>query len=112
MNFICAPDLFRYCYDNANTDISYAMAYVSVKGGIVGTYNYGLYGRVCGYLFKPLSNVSTLKGVFHTNYNITPYAWPYGNESGLMFAPELLSYNKALKGIPELFRGIKIPANV
>lgn len=112
MNFICAPDLFRYCYDNANTDISYAMAYVSVKGGITSTYNYGLYGRVCGYLFKPLSNVSTLKGVFHTNYNITPYAWPYGNESGLMFAPELLSYNKALKSIPKLFRGIKIPANV
>ena len=112
MNFICPPDLFRYCYNNVNTTLQNVISDCTQRGRTNASYTYGLYGRVPGYIFKTLTNVNNIVGVFSNNDNLTPYTWRYGNEYGQMFSPNLLSNNKSLKNISYLFSGLIIPSNV
>ena len=112
MNFICPPDLFRYCKNDVDTTIQKVLSECTQRGQSTASYLYGLYGRVPSYIFKPLSNVNNIVGVFSNNDNLTPYTWRYGDEFGQMFSPDLLSSNRYLKSISYLFSGLTIPANV
>ena len=76
-NFCTPPDLFRYCNPSPNIEYMFAnCGMYSHNGSYPGreklfgtgttpTYNsYGLTGRLCPYLLKPLPNLLSLKGTF------------------------------------------------
>ena len=113
MNYIVPSDLFKYCVNNTNTNISYVLV-GSGRKTITGVqrYNYGIYGRIPSRLFKPLTNISSLSNVFAYCYCINPYTWNDENNNGQMFPPDMLSNNTALKSVSGLFKGIYVPAKV
>jgi hypothetical protein len=83
MNYIVPSDLFKYCVNNTNTNISYVLVSSGRKTNIgVQRYNYGIYGRIPSRLFKPLTNISSLSNVFAYCYCINPYTWNDENNNG------------------------------
>jgi hypothetical protein len=113
MNYICAPDLFRYCANSNQLTLDYVLGNASVytTGQNVRT-NQGIYGRVPKYLFKHLTAVQKLSNVFYLNLNITPYTWNDETNSGMMIHPDTLYYNKSLLNVSGLFAGIHVPAKI
>lgn len=113
MNYICPPDIFRYCYNNSSTDVTNVFFRGSRKtdGGIKRE-NYGIYGRIPEDIFKPITAVTSLVNTFQYCYNIAPYTWSDGNTSGQMFPPNLFTSNTVLRQIAGLFSGVIIPENV
>lgn len=76
--FCCAPDLFRYCKPNANiTNIFYCCGMASHNianadrkevfntGTTNDSKSYGLKGRLCPYLLKPLTELADLSQAFY-----------------------------------------------
>lgn len=113
MNYICPPDLFKYCANNTNTNISFSLYSSSRKNDSgVQSADYGLYGRIPKKLFKHLTQINSLSNIFAYSYNILPYTWNTTDTNGQMFHPELLANNTSLKDISGLFIGVMIPANV
>lgn len=75
--FCCPPDLFRYCTDNANIR---GMFYCSgVRGhstnyGEAVEYNhFGIKGRICPYLLKPVKNITDISHMFERCKLISSY---------------------------------------
>lgn len=98
MNYIVPSDLFKYCQDNASTNIQnilYNSGRKSDSG--VQRYNYGIYGRIPNRIFKHLPNISNISNVFAYCYCITPYTWQNETSNGQMFPSDMLSNNIALK---------------
>lgn len=70
--FICAPDLLRYCTSNC------AVSYLFADSGVRGMnsrwqvssdlnnnkYIFGIKGRICSYLLKPVSETTDVSGMF------------------------------------------------
>lgn len=113
MNYICPPDLFRYCTTSAN--VAYCLSNSSVYTWEPGNQyreNYGIYGRISPILFKPLTAVTTLSHVFYNCHNVTPYTWNTPEEYGKIVHPDLLANNRSLTDVSGLFRGIYIPENI
>lgn len=113
MNYICSPDLFRYCVNSTSTRLDYALGNVSVYtvGPNVRT-NQGIYGRVPKYLFKPLTNIQNLHYVFYQNLNITPYTWHDEQSNGNMLHPDTFRSNTQLINITGIFAGIHVPSKI
>lgn len=115
MNYIVPSDLFKYCVNNTNTNISDALTSTSSGRKTnygVQRYNYGIYGRIPNRIFKTLTNISSLTNVFAYCYCINPYTWNDDSNNGQMFPSDMLSNNTALKSVSGLFRGIYIPTKV
>lgn len=112
-NYICAPDLFRYCKDTAALQLEYVLADVSYyTAGTNVRENQGIYGRIPKYLFKPLTTIQSLANVFYLNRNITPYTWYDDQSSGNMLHVDTFTANTALTNISGIFAGIHVPANI
>ena len=113
MNYICAPDLFRYCKNTSSLTLSYVLGNVSTYtvGSNVRT-NQGIYGRIPKYLFQPVSLAQNLNYVFYMNMGITPYTWYDDDNYGNMIHVDTLSYNTGLKSVQGIFAGIHVPANI
>lgn len=113
MNYIVPSDLFKYCVNNTNTNISNVLTgsgRKTVNG--VQRYNYGIYGRIPNRIFKTLTNISSLTNVFAYCRCINPYTWNDDSNNGQMFPSDMLSNNTALESVSGLFCGIYIPAKV
>ena len=92
-NYICAPDIFRYCVNAYDTSISSAFRYGSPL--ITGD-GCGLKGTIPPFIFEPLSEITLIQGVFEYCRGILPYKWAkYVNgvmtEQGVAYPPTLLS---------------------
>jgi hypothetical protein len=115
MNYMCPPDLFSYCLNSSSTRINYSLAETSRRGS-VGDENYGLYGRIPPTIFKPITKVDTIEGVFKNNLYIVPYSWgkyidSNGVESdvGRVYHPDLLKgFGSSLKSIAYLFSATRL----
>ena len=113
MNYICAPDLFRYCTNTSSIDLSYVLGNVSTytSGPSVRT-NQGIYGRIPKYLFNPLTTAQNLNHVFYMNMNITPYTWHDEQSNGNMVHPDTFRSNTQLLNITGIFAGIHVPSKI
>ena len=115
MNFICPPDLFRYCSDQASTSIDYVLAnssYYTYLAGGRDRLNQGISGRIPKYLFKPLTKIQNIRYVFYECTCLTPYTWPDANGYGNMVHPDTFSGNTKLTNVSGIFRGIYVPEDV
>lgn len=107
-NYLCPPDLFRYCANIYSTNISYALSNGS------GVYNYntrtisGLRGKIPVSIFEPLSALTAVTGVFSSNLAIFPYLWANGTTSGQMYDNTLLSPLTNVEDLSGLFSSTKI----
>ena len=113
-NFICPPDLFKYCTTNANVDycLSSTTGYTYVPSSSY-RYNRGIYGRIPKQLFDPLTTTTQLKYVFYNCHNVTPYTWNNASQKGSMLHEDTFAKNgSALQNIEGLFKGLYVPNKV
>ena len=52
--------------------------------------SYGICGRIPPRLFKPISNVSKLEGIFYYCFMVNPYTWPSVTDSGYMYPEKFI----------------------
>ncbi len=80
LNFLCAPDLLRYCTINA--DIRGLFAYSGAtchnhtwEPGMQDKtiLSYGIYGRIPPYLLKPVSSITSIENIFTNCKRVTAY---------------------------------------
>ena len=112
-NYVCPPDLFRYCANQSNTSVSQVLGSSSTAtSGSSNRLTNGINGRIPEILFRPLSNVTALTYVFANCYNITPHKWDTDDSLGEMFPADLFAYNTKLTNLSGIFQGLYIPQNV
>lgn len=71
-NYLCPPDLFKYCNNVEKLNINGALQFTSKQ---VDNDFVGFKGRIPSYLFEPINRITTLNGVFSYCKAIFPYSW-------------------------------------
>jgi hypothetical protein len=109
-NYICSPDLFRYCKNDKETNIDGIFDSCSGPQGYDFDYaiSYGIYGTIPPYLFEPITQITSLNKVFYNCCGILPYKWGTQNSEGIMYPPDLFSKLKNLENISYLFAYCRI----
>lgn len=92
-NYFCPPDIFKYCRNFDNVDISRALTKVSgdFKDGVFS----GVRGRIPEMIFGTLSEMAFAHEVFSGNHSIFPHTW-YRDVNGVqtkgdMYPPMLFN---------------------
>ena len=107
--YICPPDLFKYCKNDGNTNVTYALQYCGgpddarEEYGPADHIRFGIYGVIPPYLFEPISEVTDLSYLFYNTKGILPYRWADELTEGLMYHPDLFKSMRKLKNITGLF---------
>lgn len=116
LNYLCPPDLYYYCTNGNNMVINgvFNGSGRSNEDPTYDYYDYGVRGRLCPYLFKPVSNVTDLSYTFNLCVNLNPYKWNKGATGaiGYMFAETTFSGLSKLTSMSYMFYFTIIPANV
>lgn len=115
MNYICPPDLFRYCANLTSTNISYVLANSSsytISSAGLNRLSQGIYGRIPKRLFEPLTNITNIEDVFNESTCVSPYTWPTAGGYGNMVHPDTFANNLNLRSVRGLFKGMYVPTNV
>ena len=121
-NFFCPPDLFRYCTPDVNiinifnyTGYSaqlYLKAGSRSSGNITTDTEFGITGRICPYLLKPIPSVTSLEGFItfasRLSYYITEET---SEESGKIYLiPEtFFTYATKVYNLNSAFKGLNFP---
>jgi hypothetical protein len=109
-SYIFAPDIFRYCKNDENTNVK--KAFYCCSGPDTSRENidddtyigYGLYGVLPPYLFEPISKVNDLSEIFYYCKGILPYRWrDKDGNYGLMYHPDMFSKMNRLKKLNGTF---------
>ncbi len=110
LNYICSPDLFRYCTSNANIYQAFDHCGLDFKnyGYVKANEDYqsaGITGRIPPYLLKNVSNLWTLYAMFRYCRRITGY-----DEEGTiyMIPKDFFTYTNKLTELVETFSGMDI----
>lgn len=103
-NFLCPPDLFRYCINstNVNIDGTVSKSLISQFSGL-NTEVYGLGGRIPQYIFEPINNMSKASGVFSDVINLSPYDWGNTLNSGKQYPSKLFAKCTNLLDVSYIF---------
>ena len=115
MNYICPPDLFRYCVNTGTTNIKYALTNSGREENLNYDYErYGLPGRIPPHIFEPVNKVSSFEGIFYYCKMLNPSSWPTnGSEVGDMYPKELFESNSnSLTDITALFAFTEVPSKI
>lgn len=119
--YICAPDLLRYC--TPNTALSNLFAYSGVIGMNTrwhvssnlwsngGKYAFGILGRICPYLLKPVQNTTDVSGMFLACKRISSVSDEQSN-TAYMLPAEFLTYTKNISKLQNMFKATVQPKNV
>lgn len=111
LNYMCPPDLFRYCSDQSSTNIigTFSGSGHNSNNSLAHTDHYGntsfgIKGRICPYLLKPVSNITNISSMFknckqlsyYTDNGGTAYIIP---KSFFKYTPNLITLNNAFEGL-------------
>ena len=116
MQFCCAPDLLRYCTNNASTRIDYLF----YKSGsleydpdvsVTTIYGKGLKGRIPPYLLKPVSAVTNISYMFYGCRGLSCYTIEEDNVSYLI-PRDFFKYATKVNNLEGAFAGMRFPANI
>lgn len=117
-NFICAPDLFRYCNNISGLNINgifYNCGYTTNNSSRYmsptpdGQNLYGLKGRIVPYLFKPISNITSIKEMFYNCSLLSPYE---NNGTAYVIPKTFFSYATGINNLESAFYGTNYPQNI
>ena len=118
--YCCPPDLLRYC--TSNVTISNLFAYSGVTAintyhyatdlwDVGGKYAFGLVGRICPYLLKPVPNITSVAGMF-TSCKRLSYIGHDEAGSDYMIPLEFFSYAKKVNNLQNMFKWTIQPPRV
>lgn len=110
-NFCAPPDLFRYCASNANVSkVFYHSGTEAYKNLSSGSY-YGLQGRICPYLLRPVSKATNTSGMFHSCKGLSYYREKA--TSKVIFIPTtFFQYAPNIIDLSDMFSYLGFTANV
>ena len=110
-NFIAPPDLLRYCRTNCNIDYLFSdcglSGWSSRWNGTNGYYNmlgYGLTGRICPYMLKPVPSVSSVKGLFKCCKKLSYYYREDNGTKSYMIPEGFFEYAPNIIELQEMFK--------
>ena len=116
MNYFCPPDLFASCSNTTGVNVVGVFYYSGRSNGdpSYDYMNYGLRGRPCPYLFKPISNVQNISYMFYMMPLLAPYKWNNitTNEEGLAYSTEFFANIPKLVTMSYAFVFTIIPSKV
>ena len=128
-NYFCPPDLFRYCKSNVNiVKIFYSTGYTSQWGiqndtiSNITTYvNYGIQGRICPYLLKPIPGITSLEGFITNAKNLSYYILVARDSMGnilddsvgftYLIPKTFFTYAPQVSNLTNTFRGLNFPVD-
>lgn len=117
LNYICAPDLFRYCQSNAIIAYIFSSNGLSYAGNASGAnatseselYTIGMKGRIPEYLLLPISNIYNLSYMFYNCKTISPVI---KNGVTYLIPKNFFSYAPNITNLSKTFSGMMIDYNV
>lgn len=114
VNYICPPDLLRYCTPTCNVEGLFELCgvdYIGTTGVFNGhdKYNDGIKGRICPYMLKPVSGVTSIARMFKYCRMLSGYE----DASNIyLIPPSFFDYTPKLSNLTEAFEGIIYPEGV
>ena len=116
LNFICSPDLFRYCSNSGSLNINGIFSSCGYNSNADAQWvsprieNYGLKGRIVPYLFKPISNVTSIEKMFYRCSLLSSYE--YNQQAAYVIPKTLFSYATKINNLKYAFYGTTYPQNI
>ena len=112
-NYFIAPDIFRYCSNNAKLTLnSIFMNSSEYKGDDVIN---GFRGTVPEFIFEPITSIKALDSIFSNCEMLYPFKWREYEESGdilgTTYPPKLLYGLTSLENVSYLFSGTRVWGN-
>ena len=122
--YFCPPDLFRYCTNSSDLNISnifYNCGYTNHVGlgsedstNPSSNINFGIKGRICHYLLKPVTNVTSISGMFTNCKNLSPFFKYETNGESTQYYYYLiprtfLTFTENLTNLSGAFKGLLFP---
>lgn len=92
--YIAPPDLLRYCTNNCNITGLFACSGLSGwsyrynNGGGYNMYGYGLTGRICPYMLKPVPDITNVSNMFKFCKRLSYYRYDFSNMGNAYMIPE------------------------
>ena len=114
-NYCSPPDLLRYCTDSA--DVSCLFAFSGVTGwssqwngsnNQFSQHSFGLSGRICPYLLRPVPNTTDITRMFYSCKNLSHYTNLIDNEA-YMIPKNFFEYAPKVTILTEAFADIIMP---
>lgn len=122
MQFCCPPDLFRYCANTtgANTDkivnCFYNCGHLNYYDSIGSTttlYTEGLKGRIPPYLLLPISNITSISGLFYACKPLSCYSIvDDSNVTSYLIPRDFFKYAPKVSDLSYAFSGMKFPSTI
>lgn len=109
--FIAPPDLLRYCKSNCKIDNLFAYCGLSGwssswngTGNIYNMFGYGIVGRICPYMLKPVSAITSVKGLFKCCKKLSYYYRTDGvNKESYMIPEGFFEYTPNVIDLSQMF---------
>lgn len=111
--FCCPPDLFLYFKDDSDTNIQYTFCNCGISPTTLNL-KVMMKGRICPYLLKPLSKITSLAGMFRWCSGLSSVKYlpsGYNNEdlagaATYLIPPTFFSYATKVTLLPGTFAGV------
>lgn len=120
LKFICPPDLLRYCSESLS-NINYLFRYAglsgnsqvqhsSTKSGVnYATTGYGVTGRICPYMLKPIPNLTSMEQAFAECNQLSYYT---NNNVSYVIPLTFFNYTSKLTNLKQTFQNLNFPKNI
>lgn len=115
-NFLCAPDLFRYCENSSSVNITGIFCNCGYDSNSNYIYmspqieNYGIKGRVPPYLLKPISYVTSISYMFKNCKLISTYTTE--EDISYWIPRTFFSYAPNITNLSYAFQGTTYPQSI
>lgn len=128
-NFFCPPDLLRYCTSNVNiTNIFYHTGYTDHyylqqedMSNLRNYIRYGITGRICPYLLKPVPKITSLEGFLTYAKRLSHYTLLQRDQNGdiiensvgdtYLIPKTFFNYTTEVINLTNTFKGLNFPIN-
>ena len=115
LNFMCAPDLLRYCTSDANVTQLFRDSGHSSNGSLQHTNHaskpdYGIKGRIPPYLLKPVPSITSIQEMFVDCKQLSYYTTE--GEIAYTIPESFFKYTPQLTNLQSAFQGLIFPANI
>ena len=116
INFFCCPDLFSYFENSSTTNIQYMFCACGLSyARRMNTFTIAMTGRICPYLLKPISNISSLAGMFRWCSGLSSVKlYKNGNtqdQTKYLIPPDFFYYAPSVSTLAGTFSGLYFENN-
>lgn len=117
LNYMCPPDLFRYCTNNNSTNIQSVFENCGLNYGIglngamkndENLYSVGISGRIPPYLLRPLSNITNIDCLFKNCKKICSYIQ---DSYTYQIPKDFFKYATKINSLVQTFQGLAFQPN-